>query len=210
MRRLIFYLLFVNTCICMNAQTGWKELVCKKMPLVKYGLYQNNREINSFTPSATTKNQGEYILLNSNGTINWLNAEGNHTYSYRIQGSYLYFNNSWFRIDRDENGMIFTVSKESTYRYFSKNDMGGHHPGTGNGFVGGYNNSTGYTTGGNSSGSSTSSSSYTKCTSCNGTGRCSSCNGKGYKFNPYSGHDDTCPGCKGRASCPICYGRGKL
>ena len=65
--------------------------------------------------------------------------------------------------------------------------------------------------GGSSSGSSSSSSSvYTKCTSCNGTGRCSSCNGRGYKFNSYSGHDDSCPSCRGKGSCPICYGRGKL
>ena len=63
-----------------------------------------------------------------------------------------------------------------------------------------------------SSGSSGSSGSsvYTKCTSCNGTGRCSSCNGRGYKFNSYSGHDDSCPSCRGKGSCPICYGRGKL
>ena len=65
--------------------------------------------------------------------------------------------------------------------------------------------------GGNSSGSNGGgSSAYTKCTSCNGTGRCSSCNGRGYKFNSYSGHDDSCPSCRGKGSCPICYGRGKL
>ena len=71
--------------------------------------------------------------------------------------------------------------------------------------------SSGSYSGGNSSKSSSSSSSiYTKCTSCNGTGRCTSCNGKGYKFNSYSGHDDSCPNCRGKGSCPICYGRGKL
>lgn len=70
-----------------------------------------------------------------------------------------------------------------------------------------------YTGSGGNSGSrnrSGSSSVYTKCTSCNGTGRCTSCNGRGYKFNSYSGHDDSCPSCRGKGSCPICYGRGKL
>ena len=208
MKRLVLLFLFLSTCICMDAQTGWKGLVGKKMPLVRYGLYQNNREMNSFTPSATNKNQGEYILLNSNGTINWMNAEGNHTYSYRILGSYLYFNNSWFRIERDENGMIFTVSKENTYRYFSKTGVEIHQPGAGVGLSSGYNNSSGYTTGGFSSGSSTNSSSYTKCTDCNGTGRCRHCNGRGTSI--LTGHTETCVICRGSGTCKICFGRGKL
>lgn len=73
-----------------------------------------------------------------------------------------------------------------------------------------YGGSSGGSYSGSSSGSSGSSSVYTKCTSCNGTGRCTSCNGRGYKFNSYSGHDDSCPSCRGKGSCPICYGRGKL
>ncbi len=80
-----------------------------------------------------------------------------------------------------------------------------------------YNSYYGGNSGGTYSGGNTGSGSrngggsvYTKCTSCNGTGRCSSCNGRGYKFNSYSGHDDSCPSCRGKGSCPICYGRGKL
>jgi hypothetical protein len=49
----------------------------------------------------------------------------------------------------------------------------------------------------------------TRCKYCRGTGNCSSCNGKGYKFNPYSGHNDTCPSCNGKGRCFNCYGSGR-
>lgn len=81
-----------------------------------------------------------------------------------------------------------------------------NHPYVLGGSSGGSSYSSGSFSGSGGGGSSV----YTKCTSCNGTGRCSSCNGRGYKFNSYSGHDDSCPSCRGKGSCPICYGRGKL
>lgn len=81
-----------------------------------------------------------------------------------------------------------------------------NHPYVLGGSSGGSSYSSGSSSGSGGGGSSV----YTKCTSCNGTGRCSSCNGRGYKFNSYSGHDDSCPSCRGKGSCPICYGRGKL
>lgn len=86
--------------------------------------------------------------------------------------------------------------------YYLNNNSSGSYSG---GASGSYSNGSSA-----GSGSSNGSSVYTKCTSCNGTGRCSSCNGRGYKFNSYSGHDDSCPSCRGKGSCPICYGRGKL
>lgn len=48
-----------------------------------------------------------------------------------------------------------------------------------------------------------------RCKYCNGTGNCSSCHGKGYKFNSYSGHDDTCPSCSGSGRCFNCHGSGR-
>ena len=48
-----------------------------------------------------------------------------------------------------------------------------------------------------------------RCHYCRGTGNCSSCNGKGYKFNSYSGHNDTCPSCNGNGRCFNCHGSGR-
>lgn len=56
------------------------------------------------------------------------------------------------------------------------------------------------------SGSSTTSS---LCKYCHGSGNCSSCHGKGYKYNPYSGSNDTCPSCSGSGRCFNCYGSGR-
>lgn len=72
---------------------------------------------------------------------------------------------------------------------------------------GGYSGGSG-SYGSSGSGSSSSSQS-TICKYCRGTGNCSSCNGKGYKFNSYSGHDDTCPSCNGKGRCFNCYGSGR-
>ena len=47
------------------------------------------------------------------------------------------------------------------------------------------------------------------CKYCGGGGGCRSCNGRGYKYNPYSGHDDTCPSCNGSGRCFNCRGTGK-
>lgn len=94
---------------------------------------------------------------------------------------------------------ITTNPKTGDSNTYTSGSTGGNNVGIGT-YSGSSNRSN------NGSGSSI----YTKCTSCNGSGRCSSCNGRGYKFNSYSGHDDSCPSCRGKGSCPICYGRGKL
>ncbi len=47
------------------------------------------------------------------------------------------------------------------------------------------------------------------CQYCGGGGGCSSCNGRGYKYNPYSGYNDTCPSCNGSGRCFNCRGTGK-
>lgn len=71
----------------------------------------------------------------------------------------------------------------------------------------GYNSSSGsYNNNSNDSGRS-----YIDgpCKYCGGGGGCSSCKGRGYKYNPYSGHDDTCPSCNGTGRCFNCRGTGK-
>ena len=47
------------------------------------------------------------------------------------------------------------------------------------------------------------------CKYCGGGGGCRSCNGRGYKYNPYSGYNDTCPSCNGSGRCFNCRGTGK-
>ena len=47
------------------------------------------------------------------------------------------------------------------------------------------------------------------CKYCGGGGGCRSCNGRGYKYNPYSGYNDTCPSCNGSGRCFNCHGTGK-
>ena len=73
---------------------------------------------------------------------------------------------------------------------------------------GGYNNSS---SGSYNSNSNDSGRSYVDgpCQYCGGGGGCSSCNGRGYKYNPYSGHNDTCPSCNGSGRCFNCRGTGK-
>lgn len=71
---------------------------------------------------------------------------------------------------------------------------------------GGYNNSSSGSSNSNDSGRS-----YVDgpCKYCGGGGGCSSCNGRGYKYNPYSGYNDTCPSCNGSGRCFNCRGTGK-
>lgn len=71
---------------------------------------------------------------------------------------------------------------------------------------GGYNNSSSGSYNSNDSGRS-----YVDgpCQYCGGGGGCSSCNGRGYKYNPYSGYNDTCPSCNGSGRCFNCRGTGK-
>ena len=73
---------------------------------------------------------------------------------------------------------------------------------------GGYNNSS---SGSYNNNSNDSGRSYIDgpCKYCGGGGGCSSCKGRGYKYNPYSGHDDTCPSCNGSGRCFNCRGTGK-
>ena len=73
---------------------------------------------------------------------------------------------------------------------------------------GGYNNSG---SGSYNNNSNDSGRSYIDgpCKYCGGGGGCSSCKGRGYKYNPYSGHDDTCPSCNGTGRCFNCRGTGK-
>ena len=73
---------------------------------------------------------------------------------------------------------------------------------------GGYNNSS---SGSYNNNSNDSGRSYIDgpCKYCGGGGGCSSCKGRGYKYNQYSGHDDTCPSCNGTGRCFNCRGTGK-
>lgn len=69
---------------------------------------------------------------------------------------------------------------------------------------------TGINSGSSNHNNNTTTNSYTsqKCKYCGGGGGCSSCHGKGYKFNSYSGHNDTCPSCNGSGRCFNCHGSG--
>ena len=73
------------------------------------------------------------------------------------------------------------------------------------------NNGGGYNSNSGSSNSNDSGRSYVDgpCKYCGGGGGCSSCNGRGYKYNPYSGYNDTCPSCNGSGRCFNCRGTGK-
>ena len=77
---------------------------------------------------------------------------------------------------------------------------------------GGYNNG-GYNNGGGNNGGNeyqTGPSHIDKpCSFCGGGGGCSSCQGRGYKYNPYSGHDEVCSSCNGSRRCFNCRGTGK-
>jgi hypothetical protein len=77
-------------------------------------------------------------------------------------------------------------------------------------FGGGYNNNNS-SSGSYNNNSNDSGRSYIDgpCKYCGGGGGCSSCKGRGYKYNPYSGHDDTCPSCNGTGRCFNCRGTGK-
>jgi len=125
---LFSYLLLI---ICMSSLSAyaqsWNSLVGKRLPLLRYGLYENGAEKNSFTPSQANRNQGEFIQLNANGTLFWgSSGNGSQTYNYRIDGKFLYLtgnnNNTWLRCDRNDGNTIFTVDRYNTYRYYSLNN----------------------------------------------------------------------------------------
>ena len=99
---------------------NWNQYVDKILLLQKYGGYSNGKEINQHTPFA--KNKNEAIIL-KNEKMLWANSnDGDKEYSYNINSNILYFSNTkekgWIRLERKENGVIFTVDNNNTYRYF--------------------------------------------------------------------------------------------
>jgi len=112
-------------------------------------------------------------------------------------GRKLYVANDWSYIKEGNEVFNIPISKE---KFDSLQPKG--HINTG----GGYNNSNNGSSNSNDSGRS-----YVDgpCKYCGGGGGCSSCGGRGYKYNPYSGHNDTCPSCNGSGRCFNCRGTGK-
>lgn len=129
------------------------------------------------------------------------------TVGFSLNGSVFHYKEPRIYIDADINWV-----ETPTYRYnqrISKSDYEANQiklPAT-NPSIG----VTGINSGSKSNqNNNTTTNSYTqqKCKYCGGGGGCSSCHGKGYKFNNYSGHNDTCPSCNGSGRCFNCYGSG--
>ena len=64
-------ILFVSP---IYAQNNWDEYKDTKLILVKYGVFKNGKEANVFYPSNNNKNDGEFIMLRSDGTFVWGNS----------------------------------------------------------------------------------------------------------------------------------------
>lgn len=99
---------------------------------------------------------------------------------------------------KDEHGSTFRRSTKQSYNNIYNDTQRLIKGGGGNNG----NSSNGSTTKNSSTGSIV-------CKYCGGRGTCSSCKGRGYKFNNYSGHNDTCPGCNGSGRCFNCHGSGR-
>ncbi len=112
-------------------------------------------------------------------------------------GRKLYVAHDWSYIKEGNEVFNIPISKE---KFDSLQPKGYINNG------GGYNNSSSGSSNSNDSGRS-----YVDgpCKYCGGGGGCSSCNGRGYKYNPYSGYNDTCPSCNGSGRCFNCRGTGK-
>lgn len=109
----------------------------------------------------------------------------------------LYVAHDWSYIKEGNEVFNIPISKE---KFDSLQPKGYINTGSG------YNNSSSGSSNSNDSGRS-----YVDgpCQYCGGGGGCSSCNGRGYKYNPYSGYNDTCPSCNGSGRCFNCRGTGK-
>lgn len=118
------------------------------------------------------------------------------------KSSTLYIAEDWTYVKIENVRFDIPISKERFDQLVPKVSGGGG----GGGHNGGYNNN------GNNSGynhQSGPSHIDKPCGYCGGGGGCRSCNGRGYKYNPYSGHDDRCPSCNGSGRCFNCRGTGK-
>ena len=132
---------------------------------------------------------------NQNGA--WVFIECDMYGRVMSNGRKLYVANDWSYIKEGNEVFNIPISKE---KFDSLQPKGYINTG------GGYNNSSSGSSNSNDSGRS-----YVDgpCKYCGGGGGCRSCNGYGYKYNPYSGHNDTCPSCNGSGRCFNCRGTGK-
>ena len=137
----------------------------------------------------------DYKKLDHDGK-RWIFKEYSN-FGYKVNST-LYIANDWSYIQIDNLRFDIPITREK----FKELD-----PKVQGNIGGGYNNNSG----GSSYNNNDSGRSYIDgpCKYCGGGGGCRSCNGRGYKYNPYSGHDDTCPSCNGSGRCFNCRGTGK-
>lgn len=114
----------------------WSQYIGYEWTLLEYGLYQDGRCVNRFVPCKANGNENESVRTydtKSSKSMFWENTgDGDFTYEYKINGSYIYLYHengeqaSWLCLKRVETVTVgsekyyklFTVDKFDTYRYF--------------------------------------------------------------------------------------------
>lgn len=149
MKKLMFIIMVILSGIAYGQTTwislldaGGKDLDILDMKLVKYGLYENGREVNTYYPSAQNGNAGEKVHFSCTRNKNtfcmvWSNTQdGSVTYYGTIDGAYLRINEKekngkkisdnqwikilWYKKHSDEDYFdVMTVSNNNTYRLYN-------------------------------------------------------------------------------------------
>ncbi len=182
----------VNRYICYKNKSGG-------LASIRTSLYNNDWKATVYARAGSEGRGSVYGFTRQyTGDKEWV-FRGGVAKAYSTDSNiimYVAFDWSYIKV----NGVVFDIpiSKQEYDVIIPKVNVS-----FGNG--GGYNNNSG------SSNNNDSGRSYIDgpCKYCGGGGGCRSCNGRGYKYNPYSGHDDTCPSCNGSGRCFNCRGTGK-
>ena len=183
----------VNRYICYKNKSGG-------LASIRTSLYNNDWKATVYARAGSEGRGSVYGFTRQyTGDKEWV-FRGGVAKAYSTDSNiimYVAFDWSYIKV----NGVVFDIpiSKQEYDAIIPKVNVS-----FGNG--GGYNNNSGSSYNNNDSGRS-----YIDgpCKYCGGGGGCRSCNGRGYKYNPYSGHDDTCPSCNGSGRCFNCRGTGK-
>lgn len=183
----------VNRYICYKNKSGG-------LASIRTSLYNNDWKATVYARAGSEGRGSVYGFTRQyTGDKEWV-FRGGVAKAYSTDSNiimYVAFDWSYIKV----NGVVFDIpiSKQEYDAIIPKVNVS-----FGNG--GGYNNNSGSGYNNNDSGRS-----YIDgpCKYCGGGGGCRSCNGRGYKYNPYSGHDDTCPSCNGSGRCFNCRGTGK-
>lgn len=220
MKKVFAFLLVVTLSMMAEAQPSYPS------PRVLY--FKNSQGVvskttireNYYSGSNTTERVAEfwcfdgkwYYFEYENYTEGWYKYRGSEgIFPKRSTDDYLFVKADYSCVVLRRNGTdkrFDIATTKAKYLEYDRNYQANR--GSVGGRVGTYSGGSINSNNSYQSGSGSSTRTISHCKYCGGGGGCSSCKGTGVKFNPYSGHNDLCPGCGGNGRCPICRGTGRI